>query len=212
MKIVVVGAGGHARSVCDVLLDEGRHEVLGLLDPRATQGFLGLPILGGDEQLEALLRAGQAQGVHVALGDNRVRMRILQKAVAMGYTAVNAISPHAVVSRFATLGQGVAAMPGAVVGVCAAVGDGCILNTNSSIDHDVRLGGYCHIAPGVAVSGGVTVGEGTFLGVGARVIDGIAIGAWTMVGGGAAVIRDLPDHCTAVGVPARVIKREREAQ
>lgn len=208
MKVVVIGAGGHARSVCDVFLDEGKHEVIGLLDPGVDQGVLGIPLLGDEDLLEPLLREGRAEGVHVALGSNKLRRRILERAVAMGYRAVSAVSPHAVISRFATLGEGIAVMAGAVVNVSAVIGDGCILNTNCSVDHDSVIGPYSHVAPGAALSGNVRVGEGSFLGTGCRVIDGVTIGAYVMLGAGGTAIRDLPEGVTAVGVPAKVIKKE----
>lgn len=208
MKIVVVGAGGHARSVCAVLLDAGEHEIVGLLDPDATEGFFGIPLLGGDELLLSLLSAGKAQGAFIAIGSNRIRRKLFERAAGMGYQMVNAMSPHAHISRLATVGSGVACMPGAVIHANASLGDGGILNTNASIDHDVCISPFCHIAPGVAISGSVTVGEGSFIGVGARIIDKINIGAGVMLGAGAVAIRDIPAHCTAVGVPAKVIKEE----
>lgn len=206
MKMVLVGASGHARSVLDVLLDAGGHEVVGLLDPGAREGIWDIPLLGGDDLLLPLLREGRVEGVHVALGSNRLRRKLLALAVSIGYRPVSAISPHAVISRHATVGEGVAVMAGAVVNAGAVIGEGCILNTNCSIDHDTKVGAYSHIAPGAALSGNVTVGEGSFLGTGSRVIDGVTIGKFVMLGAGGTATRDLPEGCTAVGVPARVIK------
>lgn len=208
MKIIVVGAGGHARSVCAVLLDAGEHEIVGLLDPDATEGFFGIPLLGGDELMPSLLSAGEAQGAFIAVGSNRIRRKLFERAAGLGYQMVSAISPHAHISRLAIIGSGVACMPGAVVHANASLGDGCILNTNASLDHDVRIAPFCHIAPGVAISGSVSVGEGSFIGVGARIIDKITLGAGVMLGAGAVAIRDLPARCTAVGVPAKIIKEE----
>lgn len=206
MNIVVLGAGGHARSVCDVLLAAGEYHILGLVDGRAEQSFFGLPLLGGDEVLPELLARGEAQGAFVAIGNNAVRKKLYVVLREMGYTMVSAVSPHAYVSPYATVGHGTAVMHGVVIGPCARVNEGCIINTNASLDHDDQIGAFCHIAPGAALSGGVTVGDGSFLGTGCRVIDGIHIGANVMLGAGATAIRDLPDGVTAVGVPARIIK------
>lgn len=206
MKIVVIGAGGHARSVCDVLLMEGKHEIIGLVDGGATEGFYGLPLLGGDEVLPDLLAQGKVQGALVGIGSNKVRKALQEKLQAMGYQMVCAISPSAVLSPFAQVGEGTVVMHGAVVGASARVGEGCIINTNCSLDHDDDIGDFCHIAPGVAVSGGVRVGPGSFLGTGARVIDGITLGCGVMLGAGAVAVRDIEDGYTAVGVPARIIK------
>ena len=207
MRILVIGAGGHARSACDVLLSQGEHEIIGLLDPFATEGFFGIPLLGDDMMLEKLFQSKAATGVHVALGANDVRSKLMRKAEGLGYELVSAISPHATVSRFATLGKGCIVMPGATINANTFVGNGCILNTNCSVDHDNRIGDYCHIAPGSTLCGTVTIGEGTFIGAGAKVIDKIQIGSHVMLGAGAVAVKDIPSYCTAVGVPAKVIKQ-----
>ena len=207
MKIVVVGAGGHARSVCEVIIAQGRYEIIGLVDPGAQEGFFDIPLLGNDSLLGSLYREGRAEGVFVALGSNSVRKKLMRVAAGIGYTCITAISPHAVVSRFCSIGVGSVVMPGAVINAGTTIGEGCILNTNSSVDHDCTIGDYCHIAPGATLCGCVTVGEGTFVGAGARIIDRIQLGSHIMLGAGAVAIRNLPPSCTAVGVPARIIKQ-----
>ena len=73
-----------------------------------------------------------------------------------------------------------------------------------------RIGDYAHLAPGCTLGGDVTLGEVAFLGIGARVIPGIRIGRWSVIGAGSVVTKDIPDNCTAVGVPAKVIKTRGE--
>lgn len=204
MNVVVIGAGGHARSTCDVLLAAGEHRIVGLLDPYATEGFFSIPLLGGDDMMSSVIREGRAKGIFVALGDNGVRRRLTEQARTLGYEVVRAISPRAVVSPFASVGQGTAIMPGAIINACARVGEGCIINTNASVDHDDVIGDYCHIAPGVTLCGYVTVGGRSFIGAGARVIDRITIGEDVILGAGAVAVRDIPSCVTAIGVPARV--------
>jgi sugar O-acyltransferase (sialic acid O-acetyltransferase NeuD family) len=101
-------------------------------------------------------------------------------------------------------------LPSATVNIDSVVGNHVILNTSSSVDHDCRIGDYAHIAPGCHLGGGIIVGEGTFLGVGTSVVPGVRIGRWSVIGAGAVVTKDLQDNCTAVGVPARVIKTREE--
>ncbi|MGZ9197173.1 MAG: DapH/DapD/GlmU-related protein, partial [Candidatus Deferrimicrobiaceae bacterium] len=79
-----------------------------------------------------------------------------------------------------------------------------------SVDHDCAIGDFVHICPGAHLGGAVVVEEGTFLGVGSSVVPGIRIGRWSVIGAGAVVTKDIPDNCTAVGVPARVIKTREE--
>lgn len=204
--VIVMGAGGHAKVIIDMLLDRDEQRLAGCVTfDTGAADVLGLPILGNDDALGRLFASG-LRHVFVAIGDNRVRAERLRHVRALGFTVVNAISRHATVSPRVTLGQGVAIMPGAVINVDTVVEDGAIINTGATVDHDCRIGACAHIAPGSHLAGNVTVGAGTFLGVGTSVIPRRSIGAWSTIGAGSAVVRDIGDRVTAVGVPARVIK------
>lgn len=206
MKIVVIGAGGHSRSVCDVLLQAGEHDIIGLLDPYAEHGFFGIPLLGSDDLLPGIFDSGQAEGAFIALGGNAIRRKITRLAEDIGYEIVNAIHPRSVISPYASLGRGICVMAGAILNVNTVIGDGCIINTNCSVDHDVSIGAFSHIAPGTSICGNVHIGEESFLGVGSSVIDNVWIGPRTVIGGGGVVIKDIEGYCTAVGVPVKILK------
>lgn len=202
-RVVIIGAGGHAKVVIEILEEAGGYQIAGCTSPGGEGQVLGLPVLGGDEILPEL-RASGVRCAFVALGDNRARLRAIRAVTAAGFELVNAISRRASVSPRVRLGQGIAVMAGAVINVDSELADGVIVNTGATLDHDCRIGACAHIAPGVHLAGGVTVGEGAFLGAGSTAIPGIAIGAWTVVGAGAAIVRDLQAEVTAMGVPARV--------
>lgn len=206
-KLVIAGAGAHCKVVLDQLLASGEYEIVGLLDRCEETELLGVPVLGGDELMEFLFKQGCRYGF-VAIGSNAVRAKVTAAMERVGFELISVISRHAVVSPFATIEPGSLVMPGAIVNACAHIGKGCILNTNCSIDHDCVVGDFAHIAPGCAVSGTTTIGARSFLGTGARAIDQINIGCDVMLGAGAVAVADIPDGCTAVGVPAKVIKRK----
>lgn len=205
IKVIVAGAGAHCKVVLDILQECPEYEVVGLLDTDTSHQIFGIPVIGTDERLQELFD----QGIHcgfVAIGSNKIRQKVQKKMAEIGFEMLTLVSQYAIVSRYATLGAGSILMPGAVVNAQANIGMGCILNTNCSVDHDCQIGDFCHIAPGCAISGSTTIGTGTFLGTGTKVIDGITIGERAMVGAGATVVSDLPDHCLALGTPARVRK------
>lgn len=208
-KVVVIGAGGHAKVIIDILRMNSSYELIGCTDRQIGSFVLSLPVLGDDSILPTLFE----QGIHhafVAIGDNRLRKKLSQKAQMIGFQFVNAISPFTCISDSVKIGTGVAIMPGAVINVETRIGNHSIVNTGASVDHDCQIGDYSHIAPGCNLAGNVNVGNGTFVGIGSKVIDGTSIGEWSMIGGGAAVIDDIPDYCTAVGVPAKIIKSRKE--
>lgn len=199
MRVVIVGGGGHAKVVIDILQLSGEHDVIGVLDQGAERsGLLGVPILGGDDMLETLKARG-AGGVIVALGDNQQRRALFNRAVLAGLEPVNAIHPTAIISRHSRVGRGIVMVAHVAINADCEVGDNVILNTSSSVDHDGRIGESVHIAPGCHLSGNVTVGEGAFIGTGCSVKDGISIGAWSVIGAGTAVYRDVPAKHRVVG-------------
>jgi UDP-perosamine 4-acetyltransferase len=206
-QLVVIGGGGHAKVIIEILQETGEFQLAGCtVSESAERSVLGVPVLGGDSELPGVLAAG-VRYAFVAIGSNHLRRRLAAAVQEMGFRLANAVSPRAVVSPSAAVGRGVAVMAGAVINACSTLGDGCIVNTGATVDHDCRLGDWSHIAPGTNLAGNVSIGEGSFLGTGCRVIPGISIGEWTTVGAGATVIHDLPPRVTAVGVPARVLSR-----
>jgi UDP-perosamine 4-acetyltransferase len=201
---VLIGAGGHAKVIADILAPRTDLELIGCTDHRASGKLLHLDILG-DDSLLPLLFERNIRHTFVAIGDNRLRLRIAAYAASIGFQFIQAVSRSAYVSPSALLGQGVAVMPGAVIQPEVHIGDHSIINTGASVDHECRIGKGCHIAPGANLAGLVTVGDGSFLGTGVKVIPGVKIGKSCIIGAGTVVIRDIPDYSRAVGVPARLL-------
>lgn len=204
-KLIMIGAGGHARSVMDIALQNAGYEIVGCIDP-APGEVIGKPVIGSDNDLEAFF-AGGVRHIFVALGNNSLRHRLFDQALSIGFEPVNIISRYAVVSPRAHLGIGICIMAGAVINVNTMIGDNCIINTRCSIDHDCHIGKSSHIAPGVALSRTVKSGEGVHIGTGASVIDGITIGDWAYIGSGAVVVNDIPSRVMGYGVPAKVVRK-----
>jgi UDP-perosamine 4-acetyltransferase len=203
--VVVIGAGGHAKVCIEIFQAMGEVVSFCVGGADSPQYCIGIPVLHGDENLGAL----RSQGYHrtfIALGPNKLRKRLSEKAVDLGYELVNAISPYAAISPTCKIGRGVAVMAGAVINSEAVIGDLAIINTGATIDHDCRIGRSVHIGPQCALAGNVFVDDHSFLGVGCRVIPGIKIGNNTIVGAGSVVISDIESNKTAVGIPAKVIK------
>ena len=207
-RLIIWGAGGHAKVVADLARSAG-FVVAGYLDesiPRHHQPFYGAQILGGSSWLTSPEGDRKCE-LFVAIGDNSARARCLEVALRDGFAVPTLIHPAAIVSSSARLASGVIVMAGAIVQADASIGVGGIINTGASVDHDCVLGHCVHIAPGARLAGQVEIGDRTFVGIGAVVIPRMRIGHDCIVGAGAAVIRDVLDGQTVVGVPARMIPR-----
>jgi len=208
-KIVVYGASGHAKVVLDILEQQGRYQIAGLVDdnPERRGGELfGYAILGSGEALEGLRNSG-VEGTIIAVGDNETRGRLARRVEALGLRLITAVHPGAQISRGVEIGVGSAVMAGAVINADAVIGDNSIINTGATVDHDSWLGSCVHLSPGVHVAGGVHIDHHAHLGIGAVVLPGLSIGHHATVAAGSVVNRDLPPGVTVAGVPAREVPK-----
>lgn len=207
-SLLVFGGGGHGKVVADAALAAGLR-VLGFADDDASlrgDVILGLPVSAiGIEEAAALCNAHSAELV-LAIGDNRRRANMFDRALALGLRMATIVHPSAVVAPSASVGVGTVVFARAVINPDCRIGDDVIVNTAASLDHDNLIGTHAHISPGAVLGGTVTVGEGTHVGIGVCVRNNITIGAWSVVGAGAAVVSDVPDDVVAYGVPARTVR------
>jgi len=207
--IIVIGGGGHAKVVINILRKLNRYHILGYSDPKDNGPVARVPYLGSDSELAALaagpekLSAVLAVG-QVGLGEQRFELWIRLQSIHLSFPPI--ISPDAIVNEGVSSAEGAVVMDGVVVNDGATLGRGVIVNTNSTIEHDVELADWVHVAPGVTISGGASVGRFSMIGAGATVIEGVKIADHCMVGAGATVVHDLTERGVYVGCPARRIK------
>ena len=209
--VVVFGAGGLGREVVELLRD-----CVKAGEPWAIEGFItddaerwgeslnGLPVLGGREWL----REHPATAVVLGVGSSVVRARLHSAIGALGSAMPVIVHPSVVRSASCDLDSGTVVAAGTILTANVQLGPATFINLGCTIGHDVITAAAVTLSPGVHVSGNVRFGAGSDVGTGAVFVQGLAIGAWTTIGAGAVVTRDLPDNCTAVGVPARVIKTQ----
>jgi sugar O-acyltransferase (sialic acid O-acetyltransferase NeuD family) len=200
-NLVIIGAGGHAQVVIDAVQEQGIYNIVGLVDQSEKQ--LG-NLMGYEIKRE--LSEFETCNFFVAIGDNRIRMRLFEDALAQGWTPATIIHPSASVSKYATIAAGTIICAGGIMGVHATVGSNSIINTSATVDHECRVGSHAHLAVGAHMTGNSRVEDGTFVGAGAVLIPGVAVGAWSTVGAGAVVLGNIKSGVTAVGLPARAIE------
>lgn len=195
--VIVYGGGGHGKAVIDLIRAAGGHTIIGVIDDGRTPGdnVLGVPVLGGQGMLAALLEAGTLQAVNAVggIGAMSSRIHVFERLKAAGFEFPTLIHPSAVVEPSAQLGAGAQVFPHAYIGSEAQLGVGCIVNTGAFVSHDGVLSDYVNLAPGSILAGAVQVGEGTLIGMGVTVNLNVRIGAGARVGNGATVKADVPD-------------------
>jgi len=177
-EIILIGGGGHCKSVIDVIEQEGKFQIIGIVDKPELLGVkvLGYPVIGNDSDLVglskkcryALVTAGQIKS-------SSLRERLFKLAVKVGLTMPNVISPRAYVSKHAMIGQGTVIMHDALVNANAKIGENCIINSKALIEHDAIIEDFCHISTNAVINGAVIVRQGSFLGSGVITKQGVKV-------------------------------------
>ena len=201
-KIILIGAGGHARACIDVIEQHGGYQIAGLVgksDEIHTRHF-GYSVIATDGDLPQLAKDYQYALITVGqIQTPNHRMRLYQQATELGFQLPAIIAPGAHVSRHATIGSGTIVMHGAIVNAGARVGSNCIINTRALLEHGATVEDHCHISTGAILNGDVHIDVGSFIGSGCIIKEGVTIGNRCIVGMGLAVRHNQADQARFVG-------------
>ena len=206
-KIVIIGGGGHARSVLDSILSREEYEVVGYTDTHISN--IPLNYLGTDDVLEELFQHNitfAAFGIGY-LGKNYLRDTIFKRLKEIGFKFPAIIDRSAEIAQDAVIGEGAFVGKKAVINAGSKIGCMCIINTQATIEHTNTIGDYTHISVGATLCGDVTVGDHCLVGANATVIQGIKIGQKAIIGAGTTVLRDVLPRNVVVGTLPRMLDR-----
>ncbi len=201
-SVVIIGAGGHAKVIADIVVKSG-DEVVGFLDDGKEKGttVLGFPVLGHLNEIE---KYNQNHFV-IAIGNNCTR-----KIIAEIFTGINfytAIHPSAVIGLYVEIGRGTVVMANAVINSATSIGNHCIVNTGAIVEHDNVIQDYVHLSPKAVTGGAVKIEELSHIGIGSTIINNIFISSECMIGAGSVVVKDIYEKGTYYGVPAKMVKK-----
>jgi sugar O-acyltransferase (sialic acid O-acetyltransferase NeuD family) len=189
-NIILVGGGGHCRSCIDVIEQEGRFNIVGIVDlsEKIGQSVIGYPIIGEDKNLLELIKAYSNALITVGQIDSPNRRIELYKYLK----EINALfpvirSPLSYVSPHASIEEGTITMHRAIINAGAKIGKNCIINTNAIIEHDVIIGDHSHISTASVVNGGTKIGPRTFFGSNSDIKHNMVIGEDSLISNGISV-------------------------
>lgn len=202
--LLILGFGGHARSVADVALAAGIQNVL-FVDANAKDGehFMGFPV-----QREYLQQLPEDWLCLPASGHNQRRKLQVELAQKREWPLATLIAPTA------TIGVGTAIAPGCFIAQHAHVGPmtkidiGSLINTGAIVEHDCAIGSYVHISVHATVAGNCHIGDCSFVCAGATIINNITIGHEITIGAGSVVVTDLQQPGIYIGAPARLMNNQ----
>lgn len=202
-KLILVGGGGHCKSVIDVAESAG-FQIQGILDIPENVGkkVLGYWIVGTDDQIPDYVNDAVFIVTVGHIKDASLRIKLHQKIVDAGGTLATIIASSAHVSKYAQIEEGSVVMHQAVVNADASIGRGCIINTFANIEHDAKIGDYCHISTGAMINGNCVVGNETFFGSQSVMVNGIEITAGCVIGAGSLIRKNATQKGVYSGNPA----------
>jgi sugar O-acyltransferase (sialic acid O-acetyltransferase NeuD family) len=190
-NIILIGGGGHCRSVIDVIEQERQFEIAGIVDkPELFESNIqGYSVIGNDSDLDSL--AKKYQYALITLGQIKsplVRIKLFNKAIQAGFIMPNIISPNSYVSKYSTIGKGTIVMHNAMINANVTIGDNCIINSKALIEHDCLISEHCHISTNTTINGDVIVKPRCFIGSGAIIKESALIGENSFIKAGSLVI------------------------
>jgi sugar O-acyltransferase (sialic acid O-acetyltransferase NeuD family) len=205
-RLVILGAGGHARAVADVAAAAG-WTLAGFTDRGGADR--ARHVVGDDAAVASLVAIRAVDAGAVGVGNSALARRavLFEHLRNIGVATPALIHPRAVVSGTAHIGDASVVFGGVVVGAGVEVGINTVLYSGTVVEHGSRIGDHAYLSPGAILSGGVTVEPGAFIGAGAVVLPGVTIGKAAVVAAGAVVTSDVLPGTTVLGVPARPAAR-----
>lgn len=184
-KIVLIGGGGHCHSVIDVIEQENKYEIIGIIDKKELLGkkVLDYNIIGSDDDLinifkickNAIITVGQIES-------STIRKKIFNNLKKIGFNLPIIISPLSYVSRYSEIEEGTVVLHNVLINANVLIGKNCIINSKALIEHDSIIENHCHISTASVINGGVIVKEGNFFGSNATSIQSIIINSFTKAG------------------------------
>ena len=189
-RLLVVGAGGHGRSVAEAAALSGQFEVLGFLDDAAPVGerVLGSRVLGPVDSMADHFSV--ANHVIVAIGNNAVRKKLMQQLTEAGYAVATVVHPRAFVSPIAVVGQVSAIMAGTIVGTEARLGMGSIVNCGAVVDHQATVEDFGHLGVNASMAGGTVLGRGACMQAGSALGYGVSVASGAVLLPGTAISKN----------------------
>ncbi|WLR55470.1 acetyltransferase [Mesobacillus subterraneus] len=209
-KILIYGASGFAKEVAHLIEDINNNmsewEIIGFVDDFITDRNIninGYPLT----TVEQALKDNETLAIAIGVGSPKAKQIILDKlSTYENIYFPNLIHPKTRISSTNQIGKGIIICEGSILTTNIILKDFVTLNLNCTIGHDTEIKEFTTILPNASISGNIIINKGVDIGTNATIIEKLEIGENSIIGAGSVVVRDIPDNCTAVGIPAKPIK------
>lgn len=210
-RILLVGGGGHCKSILDSLLEMGLYDDIGIIEKSSAEkrDILGIPVIGTDGDFWNLFDAGWTDAFISlgSLGNPSRRHFLFDALIKIGFAVPSIVDRTAVVSANVRLDPGVFIGKRAIVNTGAHIGACAIINTGAVVEHDCVVGAFAHISSGTVLCGDITIGSNTHIGAGSVIRQQLVIGNDSILGIGSVVTKNIPEYVIAYGNPCHIIRK-----
>ena len=193
-KLILIGAGGHCLSCIEVIENQNKFKIVGVIDSKKNKN-IKYSLIGNDTKLNVLRK--KFNYAFVSLGQIKtasLRKKIFIKIEKLNYIIPKIVSKYSYISKETKIDKGTIIMNNVVCNAYSSIGKNCIVNTSSIIEHGVAIGNHCHISTGAILNGDTKVGDGTFIGSNAIIKEGVIIGKNCIIGAGAVLKKNLKNN------------------
>ena len=205
-NILILGNGGHARSVLDTVFATNSYDKVGIVVDEMSNG--DELIVGIDEDLPNLFKSGWNMAFVAvgSVGDVSTRQKLYKTIKDIGFAVPSIVDPSAIVSEKSVLKDGIFVGKGAIINSNVFLDECAIINSGAIIEHDCKIGKFVHVSTGAVLCGGVVIDECSHVGAGSVIREYIEIGKYSLCGAGSVVVSNIPDYSKGFGNPFRVLK------
>ena len=205
--IIILGRGGHAKVIIDMIEEENLYNIVGItdIDPEDDKEFFGYPILGNDDVLPAYFNRG-VKNIAVGIGgfkDNILRKKLFMMAKDIGFNVPPIIHSSAIVSRRSKIGEGTIVKRGVIIDTDVSIGVNNILELGAIVGHESRIGDHVLLSANVMISAYNVIGNEAFFAVASTIVSGAKVCEGALIGAGAVVVNDIKEKGLYLGVPAK---------
>ncbi len=207
-KLLLIGGGGHCRSVLDSVLQLHIYDQIELIDHKKDIEVCGIKVIGDDDDMSRLFEEGWRDAFVTvgSVGNTETRSRLFEMIMKIGFYIPNIFDPTAIFSKGIGIGDGIYIGKGAIINTGSKLGNNVIINTGVIVEHDCAIGDFAHVATGAILCGNVNIGAHSHIGAGSVIKQQVTIGQRALIGAGSNVLSDIPDGKKAYGNPCRIIE------
>ena len=213
-KLLIIGSGGHAKSILDSFRKNNINEAVGFIDEYKNKGetINDLKIVGKIRDIPNFVKNNDVNCFIIGVGDNFLRKSIYEQIISLklkNFKPISIVDETATISSYSSIGKGCYIAPKTVIQTSTKIGIFNVINTGTIIEHDNKIGNFSSTAPGCVTGGNVKVGNLCHLALSAVIKNNISLGSNTIVGSNSYINKNCKSNSIYFGNPGKFYRKRK---